>query len=165
MLKAVDGKISVSELLVQFADTEAADSLEQLEQAGLIKLREDRVNDFQTAPAAPLISQSSVLSEAFFASASSPLQPIDAAASNQPAELLLEPSVGLGRIVDVMSTFVLTHFPQQAFTVLAKLEGYKTLQELVAGLPDYAVLAKASGPAGVAHLAEVTERIREAMAA
>ena len=64
-----------------------------------------------------------------------------------------------------MSTFVLTHLPQQAFTVLGKLEGFKTLDELQAELPDYSMLAKASGPAGVVHLAELTERVREAAAA
>ena len=164
LLKAVDGKVSVSELLLQFADADAAESLGQLELAGLIKLREDRVGDFQKMPAMALIGQSVPPIEAFIATAAAPLQPTGVAA-NQLDELSPEPSTGLARIVDVMSTFVLTHFPQQAFTVLAKLEGFKSLNELEAGLPDYAVLAKASGPVGVVHLAEVTERVREAAAA
>ena len=164
LLKAVDGKVSVSELLVQFTDADAAESLGQLELAGLIKLREDRAGDFQKMPATALISQSAPPDEAFIETAAAPLQPMGVFA-NQLDELSPEPSTGLARIVDVMSTFVLTHLPQQAFTVLAKLEGFKSLNELEAGLPDYAVLAKASGPVGVVHLAEVTERVREAAAA
>ena len=165
MLKAVDGKVSVSELLVQFPDAAAAESLEQLEKAGFIKLREDRISDFQNTQTSSLVSPAAVLFEALDKTAAASLEQIAPTASTQVAEAVPELSVGLARIVDVMSTFVLTHFPQQAFTVLAELEAYKTLQELVAGLPDYAVLAKASGPAGVVHLAEVTERVREATAA
>ena len=165
MLKAVDGKVSVTELLLQFPQADAADSLEQLEQAGLIKLREDRVGEFQKPPAPSLTSQSAPSSQGFVETAAAPLEPAVAAGADRIEELSIAPSTGLARIVDVMSTFVLTHFPQQAFTMLAKLEGFKTLDELEAGLPDYAVLARASGPAGVVHLAEVTERVREATAA
>ena len=165
MLKAVDGKASVTELIVQFPDLDAADALGQLEQAGLIKLREDRIGDFQKTAVPPALNQATLNVEAFVETAASQLQPIKTNVAISPPEFLTEPSTGLARIVDLMSTFVLTHFPQQAFTVLAKLEGFKTLDELEAGLPDYAVLAKASGPAGVVHLAEVTERVREAAAA
>ena len=165
LLKAVDGKVSATELMVQFSDTDAAESLEQLEQAGLIKLREDRAGDFKISPAQPTIRQSTALDDAFTETAAAPLEPIGAAAANPLAELAAEPSTDLARIVDIMSTFVLIHFPQQAFTMLARLEGFKSLEELETELPDYAVLAKASGPAGVMHLAEVTERVREATAA
>lgn len=165
MLKAVDGKVSVTELLVQFPDTDAADLIEQLEQAGLIKLREDRIGEFQKPLAPPLTSQTTFNIEAFGDTAAAPLELAVPATANQIEELSIEPTTGLARIVDVMSTFVLTHFPQQAFTLLAELEGYKTIDELEAFLPNYAVLAKASGPAGVVHLAEVTERVREASAA
>ena len=70
MLKAVDGKISVAELVVQFADADAADLLGQLDVAGLIKLREDRSIDFQnnaaalvTQPAAPVVQPVGILME------------------------------------------------------------------------------------------------------
>ncbi len=169
MLKAVDGKISVAELVVQFADADAADLLGQLDVAGLIKLREDRSIDFQNNAAAPLAIPPAAPVADFAPTDAGQLEPLSASAmanslpatQPQPAEL----NTGLALIVDVMSTFVLTHLPQQAFTVLAKLEGFKTLAELEAELPDYSVLAKASGPVGVVHLADVTERVREAAAA
>ncbi len=178
MLKAVDGKISVAELVVQFADADASDLLGQLDYAGLIKLREVRTADFQNAQATPSAAQLSPPVADFADTHPAPLallaaqtaQPGTAmagsrsAASPEPAALGIS-LTGLALIVDVMSTFVLTHLPQQAFTVLGKLEGFKTLDELQAELPDYSMLAKASGPAGVVHLAELTERVREAAAA
>ena len=166
MLKAVDGKLSVTELVLQFADTDAADLLGQLEGKGLIKLREDRLGDFQASVVAPVASPALEPANDFLETAAGELQPSpnEDVASNGHSEPP-EPSTGLALIVDVMSTFVLTHLPQQAFTVLAKLEGFKTLAELEAELPDYSVLAKASGPVGVVHLADVTERVREAAAA
>jgi hypothetical protein len=165
MLKAVDGKSSVSALMIQFADQDAADLLGQLESAGLIRLREERTNDFQrpdvqaNLPANEILASSNPPSPA--ADASSKLSATPAVLTVMPEP----PATGLGRIVDVMSTFVLTYLPQQAFTVLSRLEGFKTLDELQAQLPEYAALAKSSGPAGIVHLADVAERVREAAAA
>lgn len=169
MLKAVDGKVTVAELVVQFADADAADLLGRLEVAGLIKLREDRSNDFQNNAAAPLANTPAALFADFALTDTGQLEPLlESAVANSPPATLPQSAglnTGLALIVDVMSTFVLTYLPQQAFTVLAKLEGFKTLAELEAELPDYSVLAKASGPVGVVHLAELTERVREAAAA
>ncbi len=47
VLKAVDGRTSVSVLVIQYPEHDAADLLRQLEAAALIKLREDRLGDFQ----------------------------------------------------------------------------------------------------------------------
>lgn len=161
LLKAVDGKASVTALVIQFPDLDAAELLTQLEKAGLIKLREERLHDFQVAVASP--------EHAFAQPAMAPdIAPLVVTTTPEVAALpavLDVPATGLAKIVDLMSTFVLTYFPQQSFTVLAKLEGFKTLGELQAELPEYAALAKASGPAGLVHLADVTERVREAAAA
>lgn len=166
MLKAVDGKISVAELVVQFADADAADLLGQLDVAGLIKLREDRSNNFQSTPVSAAAAPLTWPAADFVNTDAAPLADRQALSGGSAAVLMPNsPSTGLALIVDAMSTFVLTYFPQQAFTVLAKLEGFKTLAELEADLPDYSVLAKASGPVGVVHLADVTERVREAAAA
>ena len=168
MLKAVDGKVSVAELVVQFADADASDLLGQLDVAGLIKLREDRSTDFQNDAAARVTQPAAQIAD-FAPTDAGQLEPLSASAmaNSLPAakQQSARVNTGLALIVDVMSTFVLTHLPQQAFTVLAKLEGFKTLAELEAELPDYSMLAKASGPAGVVHLAELTERMREAAAA
>ena len=165
VLKAVDGKTSVSALMVQFADHDAADLLGQLESAGLIKLRENRINNFQRKDLNPDSADLSEFKEAapaaqqLFAAAIQPL-----AVTQTLADTPTLPATGLAKIVDVMSTFVLTYLPQQAFTVLTKLEGFQSLDQLEAELPDYAVLAKTSGSVGLLHLADVTERMREAAA-
>ena len=165
MLKAVDGKTSVTALVVQFPAQDGVDLLSRLEEAGLIKLRSDRLPDF-LAPG--------VVSKLYTLPAATPAaKPSFAVTSVGDTELLPAlhetPSVqqlaGVARIVEVMATFVLTHIPQQAFTVLAKLESFQTLGELEAELPGYALMAKESGPAGIVHLAELTERLREAAAA
>lgn len=168
MLKAVDGKTSVSALMVQFVEHDAADLLSQLEEEGLIKLRGERLADFQPSGAVPDVVDSpnaadaADVSERAFASTSS-------AALELPQVVypIAAPhcAVAVARIVEVMTTFVLTHIPQQAFTLLAELESFQTLDELEAGLPGYALLAQAQGPAGIVHLAELTERLREAAAA
>lgn len=163
MLKAVDGKVSVAELVVQFADADAdaADLLAQLDRDGLIKLREDRAIDFQSFAALPTPD---------FAATDKGL--LELVATSQAASTSLAPTIeaptpntGLDLIVDVMSTFVLTHIPEQAFSVLGKLETVRSLNELQAELPTYSALATACGPAGLVHLAELTERVREAAAA
>lgn len=161
LLKAVDGKASVSALGIQFPNHDAPKLLEQLEKAGLIKLREERLSDFQNTG----VNAESTFGTLFVSS-----DILSVTAENElhvalsTAELGLAPT-GLEKIVDLMATFVLTYLPLQSFTILAKLEGFKTLDELKAELPEYAVLAKASGPAGLVHLADVTERVREAAAA
>ena len=165
VLKAVDGRTSVSALVIQFPEHDAADLLRQLEAAGLIKLREERLSDFQPSgfmsDLVDLPNSASITVSSFAATSAAGLTPLQTLAEMLPPE----PLAGLPRIVDVMATFVLTHCPQQAFSVLARLEGFQTLDELNAGLPEYSLLANACGAAGVVHLAELTERMREASAA
>lgn len=168
MLKAVDGKTSVSALVMQFADGDAAGLLAQLEASGLIKLRVERPDGVQlsaavqprqmlsAAPGSTEIS-STVLGQAVDL-------PPDSGLAALPGEEQA-PQTSLARIIDVMSTFVLTYMPQQSFSVLSRLDQIKTLPELQNELLDYAVLAKAAGSAGLVHLAELTERVQEAAAA
>lgn len=161
MLKAVDGKASVSALMVQFPEHDAADLLSWLEAEGLIKLRVAPMADFQPSGwmsgLGDLPGAADVSEPAFADTSGAELEPLNA--------LQGAAGAGVSRIVDVMATFVLTHIPEQAFTLLAKMEGIQSLGELEAELPAYSVLAKASGPAGIVHLAELTERLREAAAA
>lgn len=168
MLKAVDGKTSVSALVMQFADADAAGLLEQLEGLGLIKLRVERADDARllaTVQPPQLMSTAPELIEhASIAAGQFDNLPAVSRLAALPAEDPV-PQTALARIVDVMSTFVLTHMPQQSFTVLSRLDGIKTLSELQAELLDYAVLVKAAGSAGLVHMAELTERVQEATAA
>lgn len=168
MLKAVDGKTSVSALTGQFSDSDAADLLAQLELKGLIQLRRERDNGYPATaagmsplPALQALSiaetQNAVLPQ------SDNLLTTENLATLPIKELM--PQTGLAVIVEVMCAFVLTYCPQHAFAILPRLEGFKTLAELRAELPDYALMANALGSAGLVHMAELTERVQEAAAA
>lgn len=163
LLKSVDGLTRLGALVAQFPDHDVADGLRQLQVAGLIKLREGYVPDVQDST--PSVEPENVpafgpLPSSFFSGgALPPLKP----PGRVPAQARTVPSVG--RITDVMATFVLTHTPLNALFVLPKLETLQTLEELEAVIPLYATLATASGQAGVEHLAELTERLSEAAAA
>ena len=165
LLKAVDGKTSASALVVEFPEHDTTDLLNQLEKAGLIKLRVERLSDVEPLGFVPELfdfPDAAVAEEPFFAATvAGGLEQLPAF-HEAPS---VQSAANVARIVGVMATFVRAHIPQQAFTVLAKLESLQTLDELKAELPAYSLLAKESGPAGIVHLAELTERLREADAA
>jgi hypothetical protein len=162
VLKAVDGKTSVSALVVQFPQYDAANLLSQLEDAGLIKLREERVEGFPPSGLMPDLlvwpTSTDLKAHSFAVTSAGKLAPLQAVPQDQTV-------ARLARIIDVMATFILTHMPHEAFTLLGRLEGLQTLGQLESELPDYSKLATASGPAGVVHMADLTERLREAAAA
>ena len=67
----------------------------------------------------------------------------------------------LAQAVDLMSTFVLTHMPGNAVSLLAELEALTSLEQLAVALGGYEQLVSAAGPASIAHLREITTLVRD----
>jgi hypothetical protein len=66
----------------------------------------------------------------------------------------------LARAVDLMSTFVLTHLPGAAVSLLAELEALTSLEQLAVTLGGYEQLVSSAGPASVDHVREIKEILR-----
>ncbi len=64
-------------------------------------------------------------------------------------------------IADTMATFVLTHLPSQAYSMLKELESLRSPSQLMATLPSYALMARTAGIAGRQHVVELNRLIDE----
>ncbi len=67
----------------------------------------------------------------------------------------------LARCVDEMSSFVLAHVPDQAFSILSELEQVHDLDQLAIILGGYEQMVAVAGPASHSHVANIKQIMRE----
>jgi hypothetical protein len=65
------------------------------------------------------------------------------------------------RCVDEMSSFVLAHVPEQAFSILKELEDAEDLDQLAIILGGYEQMIAAAGPVAKEHVAHIKQIMRE----
>jgi hypothetical protein len=137
-LKLVDGKTPPDQLVAQWRDgTEALQMLQELEIRGLIEVRAVRWS--HTAG-----------NSAFSSSFTDSTPPASAPA---PQKMARTPApVELAAIKEQMATFMLTHLPHHAVTVLKEIEEIDSYDRLMHMLTAYAHLAHDAGRIGLAHI-------------
>jgi hypothetical protein len=181
LLKAVDGKLTTSELeltLSHLGNVEAL--LEDLESAGLIADKSIAFSQVGTT-----ISQDSAfvdgdnpLMQTNFGGLGgdgvNPWQNTAAGALDaltpapMPVSAPAKPDTVLDRmaqqLADTMATFVLTHMPEKAFKELIAIENIHTPQQLEAALPQYEILVQPLGEVGIKHIAQLRQLMHKIFA-
>ncbi len=72
-------------------------------------------------------------------------------------------SQSLGRAVDLMSNFVLTYAPEQAFLVLKELEDLTDMEQLAVTLGGYEMLIAHVGPLAQEHILLIKQILKESL--
>ncbi len=179
LLKAVDGKANSDALAERFADIDdVAALLDQLETQGLITDRGAAWPAIDTSPRTQRASgfgqdDSSLLESGFSISVlpdstySSQSGKAEGGASEDWANTT---SPGINSVppptyslldrmaqqaADAMGTFILTHLPAKAFTMLGQVEKIHTTEELKSYLPAYETEIEPAGEAAQAHMSEL----------
>ena len=67
----------------------------------------------------------------------------------------------LARCVDEMSSFVLAHVPDQAFSILSELDQVTDLEQLAIVLGGYEQMVASAGPVAIEHVARIKQTLRE----
>jgi hypothetical protein len=179
LLKAVDGKITTSELeltLSHLGNVEAL--LEDLESSGLIADKSvvfSQVGAPQAQDKALMDADNPLMQTNFgglgsddvnpwqdtSASALDALTPIPALTPPKPDTLLDRMAQ---QLADTMATFVLTHLPDKAFKELTTIENIHTQQQLEAALPQYEILVQPLGEVGAKHVAQLRQLMQKIFA-
>ncbi len=166
LLKAVDGKLSTSELeltLSHLGNVEAL--LADLESAGLIADKSvvfSQVGMPRGGGQAMMDSDNPLMQTNFGGLDGDSVNPwqntagsaLDALPEPKPDTLMDRMAQ---QIADTMATFVLTHLPEKAFKELIAIETIYTPQQLEAALPKYEVLVQPLGEVGLKHVAQLRQ--------
>ncbi len=179
LLKAVDGKITTSELELTLSHLGHVESLlANLESFGLIADKSivfSQIGARQARSETPLDDDNPLMQTNFgglvsdgvnpwqntSGSGLDSLKPIPAPYPPAPPPPLAptKPDTLLDRmaqqLADTMATFVLTHLPDKAFKELITIENIHTPQQLEAALPQYEILVQPLGEAGTKHVAQL----------
>lgn len=181
LLKAVDGKLSTSELeltLSHLGNVEAL--LADLESAGLIADKSvvfSQVGARQTQDGASVDSENPLMQTNFGGLGGDGVNPWQNTAGSAldaltptlaPALTPAKPDTLLDRmaqqLADMMATFVLTHLPEKAFKELIAIENIHTPQQLEAALPQYEILVQPLGEVGIKHVAQLRQLMHKIFA-
>ena len=150
-LKAIDGKTPDWKLAAQWPGTsDAMEQLQELQNMGLIEVRAARWSNSMGNSVLPADSghgtNVTVLqTPATQYSATRPAALTPVAATSQT-------SAELNAIKEHMSTFILTHLPHHAMTVIKEIESISSYDMLRLMLAAYANMVNETGRVGLAHI-------------
>jgi hypothetical protein len=162
MLKRVDGKASVSQLVAQCgADPGAELLLHELERRHLIEIKAFHEGQSMASHAQPQNGFERTVPAALTVVPKAPLGDASRQRSAGPRRIGQAPRT-LGMVKDLMATFILTHQPRYAFSVLKEIEDINTIDELKTILAGYANVTQETGQLGFTHLYEIEHLVDSA---
>ena len=163
LLKLIDGKTSLAVLeenLSAYGDVRGL--VESLSTAGLIELFSEAMKAERGRTDASGNSKMSFRASEMFAGARS-----EFAQSQMSTRMRVGVESGAKRIQalrqaeEMMSSFVLTHLPEQSFALLRELEALTSLEQLAATLGGYEQVVSQVGPESRAHISQVKQILRD----
>jgi hypothetical protein len=177
LLKAVDGKITTSELELTLSHLGHVEALlEDLESSGLIADKSvvfSKVGATQTQDESMVDSDNPLMQTNFGGLGSdgvNPWQNTSASALDAltPVSAPAKPDTLLDRmaqqLADTMATFVLTHLPDKAFKELITIENIHTPEQLEDALPQYEILVQPLDEVGTKHVAQLKQLMQKIFA-